>query len=318
MLNKYDIGVIHWINGAHTWRLGVPGFFLRPRGFIVVSSSSILTVAGVFSKSLFLSSYIPEKVEVAGKNLFLLSVSTFLGIFTLAFFYVRSRSQRSLNIKAELHNLLHESRDEICNLQSRISQYPDNLDPIHISSEKNSLVQFSNKICEIIAKYFAELVRDKTVGAAIRMSAFNPNNQNNAVSYVTIGRANLSPGRKDTSEPIPKSEGIVKFFMEKNIEGALYYHDLEKAAVKGLYKRTKNDDDYPEDIKTLIVAPISAWNGEKKDLVGLLFITSKTSKIMHPRHVDLINFTADCLSVIYTCIFFKLGKLGFTTDKLVK
>lgn len=318
-MQEQDIGVKHWHNGDQTWKLGVSGFFTRIRGGYFASFFISLAAAIPFAgKTLWWTGSIPKEIHIATNVVVLSSLLIFLTIFWGGFLYLRFRVQRSLKIKSELHNLVHESRDDICQLQKRIMLYSNSLQLSDYQNEKQRLEQYSDKICGIIANYFIELIGDKTIGVAIRMAASNPK-KNDEVFYVTIGRAKLSKGRSQTTTAIPKSSGIPKFFMsdDKACEGVLYYHDLEKATLNKVYEMTPNDEIFKNDIKTLIVAPICGWNGEKKDLIGLFFITSKTNTIMPPIHVDLINFTADCLSIIYTCMLFKLEKSGFSKDGLI-
>lgn len=116
---------------------------------------------------------------------------------------------------------------------------------------------------------------------------------------------NLRHGREKASEPILNTKGIPHFFsnVEINNQGVLFYYDLNLASKKGAYFKTENDKKYHDDIKTIVVSPLNGWDGKQVGLIGLLYINSKTNKILNPIHIDLIAFTADTLALSYAAMF---------------
>lgn len=316
-----DKGVKHWVDGRNSWKLGLSGFMTKFRGYFI-GLCLALPVTGVpfwWPQKIPKIPEIPDTftIEVATFSIHL-TVLMFISL-TILFFYVRQRTHRSLEMKSELHKLTHVARDSICDLFKRTTQgkggKASGREPYH---EKKHLIEFSNNMCSIICRYFKTLIDDETLGCVIRLGVSDPKGDSKEIKYVTIGRSNLNKNRSNTSEPIPRSMGIPKFFLHTDVscQGVLFYDDLKKASANGAYLMQKNDTLYKDEISKLVVAPINGWNGKKNDLIGLLYITSKTKKILKPKHVDLIKFSADCLSLSYTSILSRLLTTGSLSQLL--
>lgn len=307
---KSKEGVSHWVDGSNTWMLGFSGFLLRIRGLITTSVLIPLPLAGV---PFWWPETIPEKINVSLPSALMHSALLFLCMFIIAFFYVRGRTSRSLSMKAELHHLMHDSRDALGDLLKRIKKANGINYNTQGQHERKHIKEYSKNICEIIAAYFSVLMNDNSIGCAIRMGIRNPEKPTDEIKYVTIGRSSiLNRGRENSSEPVARSAGIPAFFLSEKIKcnGVLFYDDLIKAASNNAYVITDNDRKYPEDIGTMIVAPINGWNGAKMDLIGLFYLTSKSDKILSPKHVDLIKFTADHLAIVYSSMLSALHNAG--------
>lgn len=303
-------GVTHWVDGRATWKLGMLGFLLRLRGFVVSSILLGLPLAGV---PFWWPENIPEKIEVHTLSLVIHCLIALIAVLVGSFFYLRQRVQRSLNLKAELHVLEHDSRDALSDLLRRNKPTAGRKLKNGGQYERKYLIDFSNKACETIARYFSTLLRDNTIGCAIRIGVAEPAQKTSEIEYITVGRSGvLNRGRDATSQPVPRSTGIPKFFLSDDVacKGILFYDDLEKAAANGAYMKTRNDNMYKGDIKTMVVAPINGWNGVRPDLIGLLYITSQTDRVLNPKHVDLMKFTADHLALVYSSMFAKLHSNG--------
>ncbi len=317
------IGVTHWVDGEKTWMLGLSGYITKFRGYFTAILLALPTFGVPFWWPSFIKLFngpnIPEFIQLKVTTLSFHILIFTLILLTILFTYLRRRVKRSLRIKSELHKLSHEIRDSMCELIRRTQGKKGKItyrDPQH---EKKHLLDFSNRMCTIISRYFKTLLNDDSVGCVIRLFQSDSSNVN-ATKYVTIGRANLNKNRSQTSKPIPRSQGIPHFFLGDTVEcqGVLVFDDLEKAAANGAYIIQKNDTLYKDEISKLAVAPINGWNGEKHDLIGLLYITSRTSKILKPKNVDLIKFNADCLAIAYTTILTRLLITGGLQDLLTE
>ena len=223
-------------------------------------------------------------LELVSIMLFVLGISA---VFFLLF--LRSQAIRSEKEKSVLHLLTHCTRDRQAALYIKLVS-----GKVHAEWElKRELEHMLSDLCLIILDYFQTLTGDKTISTAFRIAVQNKNTDE--LAYETFARQGLNPNRKDTSESIPANEGIPRFLREeKNSQGVLIYHDLPGAADVGAYKWTKNDGKYKDEITTMMVAPLNAWQGRtKQDMIGILFIGSRRRNVFDVRHVDSVALVAD-------------------------
>ena len=282
--------VDHFVDVMDSWRLGVLGFFTRYSG---LSVSGILFTGISMGTPWWWPQSINRKYEIdiqwaAGITIFITGV-----IVLLTFYYLRKRSIRSLNIKYYLHQLSHDIRE-------RQTELHDKLSPGKKYSKgklRKELEILLKEACENIASQFRLLTGDETVSAAIRLAVYDDNADE--IVYKTFARTKgLNDKRKKTSEPISIKEGIARFLREdKKAQGVLVYNDLQVAANGGSYKITENDRKYPNEIVTMMVAPLNAWAGTQEDMIGILYVTSRKSNVFSPVHVDQIAAAADLTAV---------------------
>ena len=76
----------------------------------------------------------------------------------------------------------------------------------------------------------------------------------------------------------------------------MIYLDINEAIELGLFKKTKSEEKYPNEIKTMIVCPLNAWDGSRKSMIGILYITSRKGNVFSEKHVDSARFIADTLA----------------------
>lgn len=315
-MKKSEIGVTHLISGKDAWGVGYFGFFLRGRGIVSTVVVGIILSTG----APFWWRYIdPSLLNTSIPTLFLLLIFVLILLLLL---YVRGYRKRSLSLNSKLHSLVYDARNVLCDLMER-SQSIDIKQSTGSASHHEGihLRDASDKLCESIASYFRELVGDQTIDCAIRVGIMCDHTDNTEMYYETIGRSNnMNRSRKATSMPIPRSEGIPKFFEsdERASQGVLFYDDIRLASKNQAYTMTTNDEVYKDDIRSMAVIAINGWNGNRKDLIGLLYITSKTTKIMSSRYVDIMKFNADLVASIYTCIFSRLKTTGNMPEFNVK
>jgi len=199
--------------------------------------------------------------------------------------YLIDRSRRSLNRKHILHNIAHLSRDwysDICKLKTKGNKTPD-------------IKIISNDICNLVHSYFKDLTKKDNIGVALRIAAI----ENEEIVYNTVGRAGLNLCREKTSEPLKATEGIARLLQDKDgSHGIQIIHDVEAAIKAKIYKDTDNDKKFDGEIKTVMVAPINGWDGEKQALLGILYITSPQKYVFSQKYTDPMGFIADTIANI--------------------
>ena len=53
---------------------------------------------------------------------------------------------------------------------------------------------------------------------------------------------------------------------------------------------------YTDEIKTMMVAPLNAWDGKRQSMIGLLYVTSREKNIFSIKYVDSMRFVADIVA----------------------
>lgn len=308
---KSKTGVDHWVDGEGTWSLGIQGFLIQIKGVVLQALPTIPLMGAPF--------WWPAKE--GGKKIFLVDFNHILfatGILILILlisgaFYLRKRVKRSLKLKAQLHLFTHGLRDALNDTLERTNGKqgrPSTADPAH---HRAHIRNISNKAAEAISEYLSTITGDDTVGCAIRLAQDKLGDGKDEIHYVTVGRSQrLNPNRGSTSESIARNEGIPKFFLadERSSQGILFFHDLVKATATGCYKTTRNDELHGNDFTSMVVMPLNGWNGKKKDLIGLVCVTSKNQKSLQTRHIDLFKFTSDTLALFYVAVISRLQSVG--------
>jgi len=317
-----DIGVVHWTDGRKTRNLGWSGLFTRIRGLISVELAISLLLAGPpfwwpWAQTHFKLPEIPKTIDtkyvIWGSCLFAMLAAA--GVF----FYARKRVVRALAMKASFHDLAHKIRDVTSDTYQRTTGKKGAVtdrDPIH---ERKHLTDSSNEIATLVRDFIVELTGDKSVGCAIRLAQDRPGDAADSIEYVTVGRSNLNGNRHKTTEAIPASEGIPKFFLasEQACNGILFFDDLKTATSNGIYKRTDNDSKF-QDYSTLVAAPLNGWNGKRRSLIGILCISSHSKKILNIRQIDIYRSIADMLALAFVSTLGRLqtsGSLPALTEK---
>lgn len=281
--------VEHFFEGRNAWQIGLVGYFTRVRGLLTSLIITFITMGTPF----WWPSLIPGKIQLDLRLLFLLSTLCVGTLATIGFYYLRRRSQRSLDIKHLLHEFAHFLRDNHTKLCKKSKNSTGKKNKKH---DYKVLRLSAEKICERIKDYFERLTKDNTIEVAIRL-ARNVDKKNKKIGYVTVARSSgLNNNRYKTTECIAPDEGIPRFFADKDSQGILIYNDLLKAAEIGAYKTTKNDEKYSEEISTMMVAPLNAWDGKKEGMIGILYVTSRNQNIFSVIHVDSMRFVADIVA----------------------
>lgn len=276
--------VEHFTNGKSAWTKDAYGL-TRFRG-IAAAPLSVMILSGIpwwwpnnfWSITISFEMIIPTIIIII--SLFLLA----------SLYYLRVRSRRSLDMKYGLHMIPHTLRNQYCEIKSK--------------SQKTDIEAISDVLCEKIQRYFSILIPRTHIGVALRLA----NMEAGKKIYETVGRSCLDQHRKDTSQHLPSDVGIARVLQDdKGKKGTLVYNDLEAASKAGAFKKDDNYNEYPKDIKTMMVAPVNGWDGEKKSMLGILYVTSDEDNIFKEKHADTMGFVSDVIANFYS---------DYVTDRL--
>lgn len=258
-------------------------------GFIGKFASGIIGLALLLTGSPLWFSLLSKNIIIS--YLLILFGILLIVIVSISLVYNRGH-KKSLELISLLHNINHYVRDIYCDCLANRSNLP-------------VIKEITGKLCVKIKEYFSKLKRTDEIGVAIRL--VNKDNEDKIV-YETVASANLNPQRSKTSEGICDNEGIPLYFYSKNYSGVVIYNDIEEASRQSIYKLTKNDKTYKEEIQSFIVAPLNCFDGSDKSMIGLLYITSQKKHYFDIRDVEHIKAIADLISILISQILFSTKK----------
>lgn len=292
--------VYNYAEGREAWHNTVGAFFLSKKGI----SGSILLSLITMSSSPF---WWPKKLLQA--TITIEQIVIVLGIllsvaFATGLIYLKHRTSRSLNIKYMLHQFVHDIRD----YHTKIFRH---LKDIHNSKNKDFSQEYKEHLLLIAnhtKDFFRTLLKDDSIETAIRL-AFPSKKEKGNVEYITrIRTSGLNKNREETSEPIPANKGIPRYLIERKCQEILIYEDIAEAIRLGLFFETANERNFPEEIKSMMVCPLNAWDGSKKSMIGILFITSRENDIFKEKNVDSARFVSDAAanSISFASMMYKL------------
>ncbi|MCP5057695.1 MAG: hypothetical protein GY937_13365 [bacterium] len=278
--------VEHFVEGYDAWQLGVKGFFSRWRG---IGLTGLLTMGVPWWTSLALSllnNTLPQLPLAAAAW-----ASAGGAVAVALLIYNRRRTQRSLAIKRRLHELTHYVRDEFTSICRATEENPE---PSEYHAAK-AFREFIVGLCDRTESYFQELLLDQRIATAIRLASATGEGD---VEYVTVGRSkNFNPAREATSEPIPANEGICAYLAEKqHSKGVLIYNDIDEAVKIDALMETENERRFPDEVASLMVAPLNAWSGTEEQLIGLLYVASRHKNAFSVVDIDSMRFVADLVA----------------------
>lgn len=307
-IESRDIGVYHYKTGRNSWKVGASHYWLRLRGLLTSLLLPSLTMGAPWWWPDKLSIQPPEFIKLPFYVVMFIFSVTLAVILLIVFLYARSRARHSLDCKDKLHHMSHVMRDALCEVLDRTGARRSKHDLAH---ERRHLVNSSNDIAKSVADYYQVLTGAKCTAAVIRIAEDLPDDGKEESHYVSIGRGGaISQTRAKSSEPIKANEGIPKLFRsdEGGANGVLFFYDLEKAAHRGIYKVTNNEQNYPDDYDCVIAIPLNGHNGRKKDLIGILTITGRSKrKLLRVQHVDLLKAIGDRLAEHYSAVISRLS-----------
>lgn len=220
------------------------------------------------------------------------------GIFTLcSVLIIRHYRLQRMRADIRLHEFCHEARDEC----SRILEF----DKKHAKEAVLALQRFHEDTVQRAAAFFRELTGDSTVNCGIRIAE----TVNGVESYVTKARSDGLDkiARNKHSEPIPANMGLANAIRLKRFEGVFIIRDIEAAVSAGVWHKTKNDN--LSDIRTLMVAPVNAYELTNKVMCGIFYVTSKKDTFK-PSHTLPLKAIVDLLGLVYPIIISKITQLN--------
>lgn len=294
--------------GREAWKKGKVGWFIRKRGLFLSAVFFLLTTGTPwYLKSDIFS--IPVNISFTPKAIISAIVIAASALIFFGLKYLRFRTTRSLDVKFMLHDFEHALRDhqtDFFALEER-----DRLDKtlkgggeqFHFKELHDfKMNELLNSIGDRTRDYFRRLCKDLTIEIAIRLA--EEKTPGGEVEYFTRARTSgMNNARKQYSEPISMDEGIPKFFLVKSggkgqrCRGVLNYNDIPKAIEIGAFKKTKNEELFPGEIKTLLVAPLNAWSGSAQTTIGIMYIISRNYNIFSEIHTDSALFVADMVAM---------------------
>lgn len=303
-----------YTEGRSAWTYGTIGFFTRLRGLLATAVLTLVTMGAPW--------WLPDKMKIPAS----LTVPTRTTIVTAAllagtslfggFVYLRKRTIRSLDIKALLHDFSHYLRDFQTKLFQRTAQQKSLFDQEDVEMDRFS--EYMDRVCEFTKDYFALMTHDSTVNCAIRLAVEidDPDSRGTRIVYRTLGRSSgLSASRAETTEDTPANQGIPRFLSDDHdCKGVLRYNDLEEAAKLGTFKMTESERRFPDEVKTMLVAPMNGWDGKRRSMVGLLYVTSRNNGVFHRKHVDCMRFVADMAAGSVCFTVQRIKDRGLITD----
>ena len=273
--------VEHFPDGRAAWTVGVVGLMTRLRGLAGLAVITVLTMGVPW----WWGEGPPKNLDLPVNPLLSGVVGLFGASAIVGFRYLRWRTIRSLEVKYALHMFTHKSRDRLGDLAARSKR------DLSAQGASEWFTAYILEICGLARTYLRPLIRDDTIEVAVRLAV--PQTDGSEL-YRTIARSSgLNPARAKTSQDLHSSKGIARFFLEKGSRGVLIYNDLAAAARYGAYVLSENDRLYPDEIKTMMVAPINEYDGSSTKMIGLLYVTSRNDTVFSIRDTDAVLFLAD-------------------------
>lgn len=293
--------VEYYLEGRDAWRRGFGNVFLRIRGILI---SIVLSIIFLTGSPWWLSNLFPKYYIINSSYYITGALSYFFILFMLGIIYLRRRTLRSLYIKYYLHQLAHQIRDKEAELYIQV--HPNR--KYSKSKIESHLRIYLSDISELLKRYFQLLLKEENIDVAIRLASTD----DRQIVYKTYARSKgLNPRRAKYSEPIAIDEGAPKFFrQEKRSQGVLFINDIEQASEENKYKLTRTNTEFKDEIKTMMIAPMNAWDGQSIDMIGLLYITSGKRNIFKMKDVDALAFVSDTLATSVSNIINIIGLIS--------
>lgn len=254
------------------------GWFFRYRGLALQAGIDF----GILSAVKWL---VKNWVFLSGVSFFLLSV------FLLSWQIRRHRLQ-IVRLAHSFHNVTHFLRDKVTELPAALESAKKNGD---FSAYNTAYKAFNAEIAARLAGFFEILIRERTVGCAIRCAE----RTNGKIGFSTVARAGglWKDKREELSQPIPIDKGVARMLREKEKKGVFLVRDIKEAGkYPDIWYRTPTDD--LPDAKQVMVAPINGNILGQKEMLGLLFVTTK-KKDLHFKYAEHLMSFADMLGLVY-------------------
>ena len=208
-----------------------------------------------------------------------LGVAAIFGALFVAFYLGRTLSiNKKIKLFKAIHNSSHNCRNSIVKIQNILDT----------KKESPTISELCSHICNDTLEVFEACKSKKTIGVAIRLSGFDKSHRG---CYSTICRAgNLSNSRQTTH--LNKKQGIAKILLDQNKNGCVIIPNTHKASLTE-FIRTENEQNFKDEVKSMIAAPLCVQEGNGGEMIGILHISSKGKKAFNQDDVALAKALAD-------------------------
>ena len=157
-------------------------------------------------------------------------------------------------------------------------------------------LRYFSEILEVARGYLRTITDEKNIELAVRIALPHQEEQGNII-YQTLARTDGLQDSAWLTESVPANEGIPRYLIEeRDICNVLVYRDIKKAVREKVFQEAKDDESFAERVGTLAIAPLKAWDGKKKSMIGMVYLASGRKKTFREEHIDGIRFLADILS----------------------
>jgi hypothetical protein len=270
-----------YTQGKSAWRYNQFAFFFRRRWMLYLLVSSILV---------FLSLHVlffPD-LSSAVKNAVILAFA--FVFFGANVFSLHRRTLGLLEMQETLHQLAHQLRNEHSQLLKKLAGKEK-------ASPEDCLRHLSEAL-DAARRYLRILTREQSIELAVRIALPHQEEQGNIV-YRTLIRTDGGRDSAWLAESVPANQGIPRYLIEeRDTCNVLVYRDIKKAVREKVFQEMNDEslDDETETVKSLAIAPLKAWDGKKKSMIGMVYLASGRKKTFREEHIDGIRFLADILS----------------------
>ncbi|XOF32932.1 MAG: hypothetical protein ACL93V_13055 [Candidatus Electrothrix sp. YB6] len=266
-------------DGRSAWQYNQFAFFFRRRWTLYL---------GIYSAALFLALhafFLPDFSPVLQSSIIAAITLSFVGA---NFFSLHRRTLRTLDMQNSLQQLSRHIRDSQTKLFRKLS-----------SNEKAApdecLTHFTDTL-ELCKEYITAVTGDRTIELAVRIAFPHPQEQGNVV-YGTAARTKGLEQSNWPGEAIPANQGIPRCLIEdRNKYDVLLYRDMGRAIREKVFQEAEDDRQFFRQVASMMVAPLTGWDGKKKSMIGILYLTSGKKKAFREEHIDCMRFLADMLS----------------------
>ncbi len=266
-----------YLDGERAWQYNQFAFFFRRQWMLYLLIASVLVFLSLHAV------FFPD-LSSALKNAIIL-VLAFL-FFGGHFVALRKRTLGFLTLQRQLHQLAHQLRNEHSQLLKKFA-----------SKEKAVPEDVLRYLAEVLekARGYLEVITGEKHDMALRIALPHQEEQGNIIYQTLACTAGLEKNPW-LEQAVPANEGIPRYLIEeRDTCNVLVYRDIKKAIKEQVFCE-ETEPAFADTIRSLAVAPLKAWDGKKKSMVGMLYISSGRTKSFREEHIDSIRFLADILS----------------------
>ena len=270
--------LVAYSGGKKAWQYNQFAYFFRRRRTLCLFISSILVFLGLHAV------FFPELSPVAQSAILLTLAFVFFAANITA---LRRRTVRMLDMQENLHQLAHQLRNEHLQLLKKL-----------FGKEKASpedCLRYLSETSELSRNCLRTITGEKNIELAVR-AAFPHQEEQGNISYHTLVRTDGLQESLWLNESVPADKGIPRYLIEeRDTCNVLVYRDMKKAVREKIFLEAESAVS-AESVRSLAVAPLKAWDGKKKSMIGMLYLVSGEKKTFREEHIDAIRFLADILS----------------------